>query len=66
MQATQSVVGDSVDRLTELVGGVSAVQYVGVLNVATPSNLVGLLIGAAVVFLFSGLAINAVSRRPVR
>ena len=62
MQATQSVVGDSVDRLTELVGGVSAVQYVGVLNVATPSNLVGLLIGAAVVFLFSGLAINAVSR----
>ena len=27
-----------------------------------PSNLVGLLIGAAVVFLFSGLAINAVSR----
>ena len=29
---------------------------------ANPSNLVGLLIGAAVVFLFSGLAINAVSR----
>ncbi len=32
------------------------------LNVANPRNLVGLLIGAAVVFLFSGLAINAVSR----
>ena len=32
------------------------------LNVANPSNLVGLLVGAAVVFLFSGLAINAVSR----
>ncbi|WP_432833939.1 sodium-translocating pyrophosphatase [Dactylosporangium sp. CA-092794] len=32
------------------------------LNVANPSNLVGLLIGAAVVFLFSGLAINAVAR----
>ncbi|GAA2387259.1 K(+)-insensitive pyrophosphate-energized proton pump [Catellatospora methionotrophica] len=32
------------------------------LNVANPANLVGLLIGAAVVFLFSGLAINAVSR----
>jgi K(+)-stimulated pyrophosphate-energized sodium pump len=32
------------------------------LNVAEPRNLVGLLIGAAVVFLFSGLAINAVSR----
>ncbi|WP_238015405.1 sodium-translocating pyrophosphatase [Dactylosporangium sp. AC04546] len=32
------------------------------LNVANPRNLVGLLIGAAVVFLFSGLAINAVAR----
>ncbi|HET8640630.1 MAG TPA: sodium-translocating pyrophosphatase [Pseudonocardiaceae bacterium] len=32
------------------------------LNVSFPKNLVGLLIGAAVVFLFSGLAINAVSR----
>ncbi|MBR7835317.1 sodium-translocating pyrophosphatase [Actinospica durhamensis] len=37
-------------------------QYLGILNVADPRNLVGLLIGAAVVFLFSGLAINAVSR----
>jgi K(+)-stimulated pyrophosphate-energized sodium pump len=32
------------------------------LNIANPANLVGLLIGSAVVFLFSGLAINAVSR----
>ncbi|MEU2612944.1 sodium-translocating pyrophosphatase [Micromonospora sp. NPDC007271] len=32
------------------------------LNVANPRNLVGLIVGAAVVFLFSGLAINAVSR----
>ena len=37
-------------------------QFFGVLNVANPANLVGLIIGAAVVFLFSGLAINAVSR----
>ncbi len=37
-------------------------QYFGVLDVASPANLVGLIIGAAVVFLFSGLAINAVSR----
>ena len=37
-------------------------QYLGMLDVANPRNLVGLLIGAAVVFLFSGLAINAVSR----
>ncbi len=32
------------------------------LDVANPRNLVGLLVGASVVFLFSGLAINAVSR----
>jgi len=38
-----------------------ALQYQGVLDVADPRNLVGLIIGAAVVFLFSGLAINAVS-----
>jgi K(+)-stimulated pyrophosphate-energized sodium pump len=37
-------------------------QYLGVIDIANPRNLVGLLIGAAVVFLFSGLAINAVSR----
>ncbi len=39
-----------------------ALQYQGILDVANPRNLVGLIIGAAVVFLFSGLAINAVSR----
>lgn len=32
------------------------------LDISQPNNLVGLLLGAAVVFLFSGLAINAVSR----
>ena len=37
-------------------------QYAGIIDVSNPRNLVGLLIGAAVVFLFSGLAINAVSR----
>src|SRR5690606_23277035 len=34
----------------------------GILNVADPSNLLGLLLGVSVVFLFSGLAINAVGR----
>lgn len=34
----------------------------GVLNIAEPNNLVGLIIGASVVFLFSGLAIAAVGR----
>ena len=39
-----------------------SVQLMFDLSVVTPSVLVGLLIGAAVVFLFSGLAINAVTR----
>ncbi|MGK5737326.1 sodium-translocating pyrophosphatase [Micromonospora sp. URMC 103] len=44
--------------------GVSDVgaEILNSLNVANPRNLVGLIVGAAVVFLFSGLAINAVSR----
>jgi K(+)-stimulated pyrophosphate-energized sodium pump len=37
-------------------------EFQGVLDVADPRNLVGLIIGAAVVFMFSGFAINAVSR----
>nr|WP_296073085.1 sodium-translocating pyrophosphatase [uncultured Actinoplanes sp.] len=37
-------------------------EILGLLNIANPRSLVGLLVGAAVVFLFSGLAINAVSR----
>jgi K(+)-stimulated pyrophosphate-energized sodium pump len=41
---------------------IDLLQYAGILDVSNPRNLVGLLIGAAVVFLFSGLAINAVSR----
>jgi K(+)-stimulated pyrophosphate-energized sodium pump len=37
-------------------------QYEGILNVSDPKNLVGLIIGASVVFMFSSLAINAVTR----
>ncbi|GAA3937372.1 sodium-translocating pyrophosphatase [Actinoplanes auranticolor] len=37
-------------------------RILGLLNISDPRNVVGLLIGVAVVFLFSGLAINAVSR----
>jgi len=44
------------------VAGNLGLEYQGVLDVANPRNLVGLIIGAAVVFLFSGLAVNAVSR----
>ena len=50
-------------NVTDALGNVAdPEQYEGILNVANPANLVGLIIGAAVVFLFSGLAINAVSR----
>jgi K(+)-stimulated pyrophosphate-energized sodium pump len=46
-----------------LLGALPAdVSFDELLNVANPRNLVGALIGASVVFLFSGLAINAVSR----
>jgi K(+)-stimulated pyrophosphate-energized sodium pump len=37
-------------------------QYTGILDIASPANLVGLIIGVAVVFFFSGLLIDAVSR----
>jgi K(+)-stimulated pyrophosphate-energized sodium pump len=52
-------------KLAGLKGGMSihdTLGLLGVLNIADPANLVGLLIGAAVVFLFAGLAINAVGR----
>ncbi|NLU75536.1 sodium-translocating pyrophosphatase [Streptomyces sp. HNM0575] len=52
---------------TELVSalseaGESSDKMMQLLDIAQPSTLVGLMLGAAVVFLFSGLAINAVSR----
>jgi K(+)-stimulated pyrophosphate-energized sodium pump len=55
---------DAIVAARDKAGGADTVdpQYAGVLNVADPKNLVGLIIGASVVFLFSGLAINAVSR----
>jgi K(+)-stimulated pyrophosphate-energized sodium pump len=55
--AIKTAVKDAAGAVTDL-----PLQYTGVLDVADPRNLVGLIIGAAVVFLFSGLAINAVSR----
>jgi K(+)-stimulated pyrophosphate-energized sodium pump len=42
--------------------GSSIEKIVGAYEVVSPNTLVGLIIGAAVVFLFSGLAINAVTR----
>jgi len=55
--AIKTAVKEAVGSATGL-----ASQYSGVLDVADPRNLVGLIIGASVVFLFSGLAVNAVSR----
>jgi K(+)-stimulated pyrophosphate-energized sodium pump len=55
---TDAVRGAVPDGLLEAPGD----AFEGVLNVADPSNLVGLIIGASVVFLFSALAINAVTR----
>lgn len=55
-------VGGNVPQLLDTLGPLNFTQYLGILDVANPRNLVGLLIGASVVFLFSGLAINAVSR----
>jgi K(+)-stimulated pyrophosphate-energized sodium pump len=61
-----AVLGAAASAGIDITGGVEAlgskIQYLGILDVASPSNLVGLIIGASVVFLFSGLAINAVSR----
>ncbi|MEV0726877.1 sodium-translocating pyrophosphatase [Micromonospora purpureochromogenes] len=69
--AATALFGSYTDTLTSavadargLVVGDQAVdnEIINFLNVSNPRNLVGLIIGAAVVFLFSGLAINAVSR----
>ncbi|MCH0541497.1 sodium-translocating pyrophosphatase [Streptomyces sp. MUM 203J] len=42
--------------------GAQATELTLSMDISQPNNLVGLVLGAAVVFLFSGLAINAVSR----
>jgi K(+)-stimulated pyrophosphate-energized sodium pump len=71
--AATALFGSFTDAITGAANGVHGLTasgltqgdaYVlsGVLNVADPANLVGLLIGAAVVFLFAGLAISAVGR----
>jgi K(+)-stimulated pyrophosphate-energized sodium pump len=65
--AASALFGSFTDTVTTALrdAGVSAEGgrgTVGGLNIAYPDALVGLIIGAAVVFLFSGLAINAVGR----
>jgi K(+)-stimulated pyrophosphate-energized sodium pump len=66
--AATALFGSYTNTLTASLGdaGIPVNQIQGrileLLNISNPRNLVGLLVGAAVVFLFSGLAINAVSR----
>jgi K(+)-stimulated pyrophosphate-energized sodium pump len=59
---TDSVKTAVLDTGADLEDNVRNLEYSGVLNVSDPKNLVGLIIGAAVVFMFSSLAINAVTR----
>ncbi|MFF0143739.1 K(+)-stimulated pyrophosphate-energized sodium pump [Amycolatopsis sulphurea] len=56
--AATALFGSYSDAITKAVGTTGSF----VANIASPPTLVGVIIGAAVVFLFSGLAVNAVSR----
>jgi K(+)-stimulated pyrophosphate-energized sodium pump len=67
--AATALFGSFTDAVKEAVpagfkpdSGIRDLEYSGVLNVSDPKNLVGLIIGASVVFMFSSLAINAVTR----
>ncbi|MFD5316776.1 sodium-translocating pyrophosphatase [Streptomyces sp. NPDC127098] len=66
--AAAALFGSYRDAIAEATGdvGLSAAEVLGEtglsLDISQPNNLVGLVIGAAVVFLFAGLAVNAVSR----
>jgi K(+)-stimulated pyrophosphate-energized sodium pump len=66
--AATALFGAFTDAIKEAVNKLGLVatdlsyEYQGVLDIASPRNLVGLIIGASVVFLFSGLAVNAVSK----
>ncbi|MGP3966530.1 sodium-translocating pyrophosphatase [Streptomyces sp. 6N223] len=66
--AAAALFGSYQDAIDEAVGdaGMTVEEVLGAtslsLDISQPNNLVGMMIGAAVVFLFSGLAVNAVSR----
>ncbi|MFB6814655.1 sodium-translocating pyrophosphatase [Streptomyces sp. NPDC056347] len=62
--AASALFGSYRDAIATAVDGVGARagELTLSLDISQPNNLVGLILGAAVVFLFSGLAINAVSR----
>ncbi|AUI62184.1 sodium-translocating pyrophosphatase [Amycolatopsis sp. BJA-103] len=56
--AATALFGSYQDAITKAVG--DGKEFIA--NIVGPETLVGVIIGAAVVFLFSGLAVNAVSR----
>ncbi|WP_327354449.1 sodium-translocating pyrophosphatase [Streptomyces sp. NBC_01304] len=65
--AAAALFGSYRDAIATAVGDIDEELGAGALmnltmDISQPNNLVGLILGAAVVFLFSGLAINAVSR----
>lgn len=65
--AATALFGSFTDAIGEAVASAGGTAVIGnpaglSLDISQPNNLVGLLLGAAVVFLFSGLAVNAVSR----
>ncbi|WP_406639347.1 sodium-translocating pyrophosphatase [Amycolatopsis sp. WGS_07] len=56
--AATALFGSYSDAIAKAVGSTGTF----VANIVSPETLVGVIVGAAVVFLFSGLAVNAVSR----
>ena len=60
--AATALFGSYTDTITATLRSVSGEAETFIANVFAPDVLVGALVGVAVVFLFSGLAINAVSR----
>jgi K(+)-stimulated pyrophosphate-energized sodium pump len=61
--AYRDAIANAIDDTGVSLGELDAFQIASLsLDISIPSNMVGLIIGSAVVFLFSGLAVNAVSR----
>ncbi len=60
--AATALFGSYSDAITKAMAKAGQTLEVFAANVVSPNTLVGVLVGAAVVFLFSGLAISAVSR----
>ncbi|MEQ0559015.1 sodium-translocating pyrophosphatase [Amycolatopsis sp. NEAU-NG30] len=56
--AATALFGSYSDAIRKAVGGTG--EFIA--NIVSPATLVGVVVGAAVVFLFAGLAVNAVSR----